>query len=55
MALAFAAAGVVLPWCAVIIANDGPVKKRVPVPGYGGDLRSERALPSGSDGRTIDG
>ena len=55
LAMAFIAGGVVLPWCAVIIANDGPAKKRAPAPSYGGDLRSERALPSGRDGRTIDG
>ncbi len=55
LALAFVVGGMVLPWCAVLIANDRPVKKRVATPGYQGDLRGERALPSGSDDRTIDG
>ena len=30
LALAFVVGGMVLPWCAVIIANDGPAKKRAP-------------------------
>lgn len=54
LALALVAGGAVLPWCAVLIANDGPVKKRtksaryVPPP-------LERTLPGADDGRTIDG
>lgn len=55
LALAFVVAGIVLPWCAVIIANDRPAKKRAqqPVLRYGsGD---ERALTAGDDGRTVDG
>lgn len=55
LAMAFVVAGMVLPWCAVLIANDRPAKKRAPSPGYHGDLRGERALPSGGDNRTIDG
>lgn len=55
LALAFIVGGIVLPWCAVLIANDGPVKKRVPAPDYRHDLRAERALPAGDDGRTVDG
>ncbi|WP_375492533.1 DUF3099 domain-containing protein [uncultured Jatrophihabitans sp.] len=55
LALAFILAGMVLPWCAVIIANDRAPKKRSPAPGHQGDLRGERALPSGHDPRTIDG
>ncbi len=55
LAMAFVVAGMVLPWCAVLIANDRPAKKRAPSPGYRGDLRGEHALPSGSDNRTIDG
>ena len=49
--LAFALAGTVLPWCAVIIANDGPPKKKravmTPV------VSHERALP-GAGPHTID-
>ena len=54
LALALVAGGAVLPWCAVLIANDGPAKKRarpnryLPPP-------PERALPSTDDGRTIEG
>ncbi len=53
LAVAFAVAGVILPWCAVIIANDGPPKKRraavvVPV------ATNERALPPPAK-RTVDG
>jgi DUF3099 family protein len=57
LALAFVVAGMALPWCAVIIANDGPAKKRRKKAGVGNhhDLRSERALPPGDDGRTVDG
>jgi hypothetical protein len=56
LALAFIVGGMVLPWCAVIIANDGPAKKRRPPVTYRGDLRTERALPPGADdSRTVDG
>lgn len=55
LALAFVVGGMVLPWCAVIIANDGPVKKRAPAPQYRPGLGTERALPAGDDGRTVDG
>jgi hypothetical protein len=53
LAIAFAVAGVVLPWCAVIIANDRPPRKRrtqarIPQP------QSQRALPARADDRTID-
>lgn len=54
LALAFVVAGMVLPWCAVIIANDRPAKRRQQL-SYRSDLRSERALPAGEDGRTVDG
>lgn len=54
LALAFIVGGMVLPWCAVIIANDGPAKKRKPAPARG--VRSgERELGPGRDGRTVDG
>lgn len=55
LSLAFIVGGMVLPWCAVIIANDGPAKKRAPKPTYRPGLGTERALTSGDDGRTIDG
>jgi Flp pilus assembly protein TadB len=56
LALAFIVGGMVLPWCAVIIANDGPAKKKRDRVTHRGDLRSERALPpGGDDSRTVDG
>jgi hypothetical protein len=55
LALGFVVGGVILPWCAVIIANDRPAKKRAQHPfprsGYG----QEKALGPGDDGRTVDG
>lgn len=55
LSLAFVVGGIVLPWCAVIIANDGPAKKKAPQPETLHDLRSERALPGATDSRTVDG
>jgi Flp pilus assembly protein TadB len=55
LALAFVVAGMVLPWCAVIIANDRPAKRRPQQLTYRHDLRTERALPAGDDDRTVDG
>jgi hypothetical protein len=55
LALAFVVAGMVLPWCAVIIANDRPAKDRSTRLGDHRHLNAERALPSGDDGRTVDG
>lgn len=54
LALVFVVAGMVLPWCAVLIANDRPAKKRVQRLPPSGTPR-ERALPSGSDSRVVDG
>jgi Flp pilus assembly protein TadB len=54
VALAFAIAGLVLPWCAVIIANDRPAKKRQARLGHV-QRQPERALPAGADDRTVDG
>ena len=53
LALSFVVAGIVLPWCAVLIANDRPARKRQ------ADLRyvartDERALPAGRDDRTVE-
>jgi uncharacterized membrane protein len=56
LALAFVIGGMVLPWCAVIIANDRPAKKRPERIAFRDDLRTERALPAGKDeDRTVDG
>ena len=52
--LAFIALGMVLPWCAVIVANDRPARKRAQTPSYGTATGTERALTSGDD-RTVDG
>lgn len=54
LALVFVVGGIVLPWCAVIIANDGPAKKRVQRLPYSG-AQPERALPPGKDERVVDG
>ncbi len=54
LALALVVGGAVLPWCAVLIANDGPARKRRPataeVP-----VQPDLALPGADDDRTIDG
>lgn len=55
LALGFVVAGMILPWCAVLIANDRPAKRRQKHLTYRPDLRSERALPAGDDDRTVDG
>ncbi|MDP9116152.1 MAG: DUF3099 domain-containing protein [Actinomycetota bacterium] len=54
VSLVFVVGGLVLPWCAVLIANDGPPRKRTPQTGFAGD-RAERALPAGDDDRVVDG
>lgn len=54
IALAFAIAGLVLPWCAVLIANDRPAKKKQARIGTIGRA-PERGLPAGDDDRTVDG
>lgn len=53
LAIGFAVAGVVLPWCAVLIANDRPAKKKQADLGHV-TRTPERALPSGTD-RIVDG
>ena len=61
LAVALVIGGAVLPWCAVILANDRPPKKtRRWRPYYGGpnDKRLEsrqKTLPASRDDRTIDG
>jgi Flp pilus assembly protein TadB len=54
LALSFIVAGAVLPWCAVILANDGPPKKRAR---HIGSVApdTQPALPAGKDDRTVDG
>ena len=54
LALAFIGGGIVLPWCAVVIANDGPARKRVERAPYSG-VQVERALPPGKPDRVVDG
>lgn len=55
LAMAFVIAGVVLPWCAVLIANDRPPKRRAVDLGYV-QVPAERALPPGAeDDRVVDG
>ena len=54
LALLFVVGGMVLPWCAVIIANDRPARKRAPTVGRAA-ANTEHALPSADDGRTLDG
>jgi hypothetical protein len=52
LALGLVVGGAVLPWCAVLIANDRPAKKQVHLGHVMGG--HERALPPGSgDERTI--
>jgi hypothetical protein len=55
LALAFVVGGMVLPWCAVIIANDGPAKSRAKRLAPHQHLQTERALPAADDDRTVDG
>lgn len=55
LALAFVVGGMLLPWCAVLIANDRPARKRQSHVGYVAPP-AERALPPGKDDdRTVDG
>lgn len=55
LSLAFVVGGIVLPWCAVIIANDRPAKRRAAHPAVRTGYGQERALTAGDDGRTVDG
>jgi hypothetical protein len=52
MAVLFLVAGAVIPWCAVILANDGPPKRRADSPER--MANTERALPPGNSDRTVD-
>lgn len=53
LALVFLVGGAVLPWCAVILANDRAPRKRQEQHFRG--TPAERALPPGADDRTVDG
>jgi len=53
LAMVFILGGLVLPWCAVLIANDRPAKKARLRHGTA-PRNTERALPPGTD-RVVDG
>jgi hypothetical protein len=53
LALGFVVAGAILPWCAVVMANDRPPKKRARLRRSGPPM--DRALPGGNNDRVIDG
>jgi Protein of unknown function (DUF3099) len=53
LALGFVIAGAILPWSAVVMANDRPPKKRARLRRSGPPM--DRALPSGDNDRVIDG
>ncbi|MGH8860769.1 MAG: DUF3099 domain-containing protein [Jatrophihabitantaceae bacterium] len=55
LSLAFVIAGAVLPWCAVLIANDRPAKKRTKADLGHLAAPVERSLPPGTDERVVDG
>ncbi|HEX3336743.1 MAG TPA: DUF3099 domain-containing protein [Jatrophihabitans sp.] len=55
LAMGFVVGGMVLPWCAVIIANDRPARRRARRPDLRSSRPAERALPAGDDDRTVDG
>lgn len=54
LAVCFLVGGAILPWCAVLIANDRPPKRRHIQLGFV-TRHAERALPPGDDDRTVDG
>jgi len=54
LALAFIVGGAVLPWCAVLIANDRPAKKRTSRAPRG-SAPPAPALPAGEESKTIEG
>ena len=53
LAVALLVGGAVLPWCAVLIANNRPPKRRNSKLGSV-SLPPNRSLPSGHDDRTVD-
>lgn len=60
LAVALVVGGAVLPWCAVILANDGPAKKSRQWRRYHGETTGkalesrQKALPPARDGQTVD-
>ena len=54
LAISLIVGGAVLPWCAVLLANDRPPKSARRLRHDAGGS-GERALPAGKDDRTIDG
>jgi Flp pilus assembly protein TadB len=54
LALALIVGGAVLPWCAVLLANDRPPKTARRFRRHAGSS-GERALPAAKDERTIEG
>jgi hypothetical protein len=54
LAIALLVGGAVLPWCAVLIANNRPPIRRSARLGRV-SLPPDRALPSGDDERTVEG
>jgi Flp pilus assembly protein TadB len=54
LAMVFVVGGAVLPWCAVLLANDRPAKKRTAQLGFHSGP-PDRALPPGHDDHTVDG
>lgn len=54
LAILLLVGGAVLPWCAVLIANNRPPKRRRAVLGHV-SVPPDRALPPGQDDRTVEG
>ena len=54
LALALVVGSMVLPWCAVLIANDRPAKKRAPRSSYHSGSVEERAITA-QPTRIVDG
>lgn len=54
LSLLLIAGGAVIPWCAVLLANDRP-RKRTPPARETLRINPELALRSGDDDRTVDG
>ena len=55
LAIAFIVGGAALPWCAVLIANDGPPKKRRPVRPLVTAPLPVALMPASTPDRTIEG
>jgi hypothetical protein len=56
IALLMVVGGAALPWCAVLIANDGPPRRRrTALPGVAPQPAADRELPGFRADRTIDG